>query len=578
MSKDQSVDQIMRLPKPANNRDSAMTVSDALDFLRRRRWISIGTFVSILLASILLAYKLPPVYRSEATILIEQQAIPTDMVESTVRSYVDEQIQVVSQRVMTKENIRALVEKHDLYPEIRGTEPIEQVVALFRDSTDRQNKTAEVFDPRRGRVSGATFAFIIAFQNSDPVKTQRVTEDLAKLYLAENARSRREQASETTDFLVQEADRLAQEIAKIEQALADFKDEHATALPEQQLLNMQALDRRERELIETNTELIRLRSERDQRVTELSTISRYVATLSDDGQPLASAGERLALLRQNYLELTGRYGPEHPDVVRVRREIESLTQGGVVAGTEDIDRQIAALSIQRDTLLDSYSPEHPDVVRLERSIEALEKERSRAISNRSSSQFRAPNNPEYVSAQRQIYALDENIRAAELRRVRLRAEIEELEQNIAIAPRVEQEWLALNRGYEAARAEFTSVMQRSTQARLSERLEDESKGQRFTLLESARLPVTPIEPNRVSIIFLGFVLALGAGIGLAALVDSLDTTIRGVRDLSELMEGPPIVTIPYMMTSRELTIRRARAGSALTAIVLLTIFVIWSVL
>jgi uncharacterized protein involved in exopolysaccharide biosynthesis len=568
----------MQLSKLAKKRDSTMTVTDALDFLRRRRWLCIGTFISVFLASILLAYKLPPVYRSEATILIEQQAVPTDMVESTVRSYVDERIQVVSQRVMAKENIRKLLEKHDLYPEIRSTEPLEQVVALFRDSTDLQNKTAEVFDPRRGRVSGATFAFIVAFQNSDPVTTQRVTEDLAELYLAENARSRREEASETTDFLMQEADRLALEISEMEQGLADFKDKNADALPEQQLLNMQALDRRERDLIETNAELIRQRSERDQQATELSTISPYVAMLSDVGQPLASAGDRLALLRQSYLELRGRYGPEHPDVVRVRREIESLSQGGAVADTEDFDQRIAALSSQRDALLDSYSPEHPDVVRLERSIEALEDERRRANASRSTSQPRVPNNPEYIRVKRQISALDESIRAAGQRRERLRAEIDEFEQNIAIAPRIEQEWLALNRGYEAARAEFTSVMQRSTQARLSERLEDESKGQRFTLLESARLPVTPIEPNRVSIMFLGFVLALGAGIGLAALVDSLDTTIRGVRDLSELLEMPPIVTIPYMTTARELGIRRVKAGSALTAAVLLTFFVVWSVL
>jgi succinoglycan biosynthesis transport protein ExoP len=101
----------MQLSELTQNRSNAMTVGDALDFLRRRRWLSIGTFTTIVLASVLLAYKLPPVYRSEATILIEQATIPGDIVESTIRSYVDEQIQVVSQRVMTKENIQELVEK-----------------------------------------------------------------------------------------------------------------------------------------------------------------------------------------------------------------------------------------------------------------------------------------------------------------------------------------------------------------------------------------------------------------------------------------------------------------------------------
>jgi protein tyrosine kinase modulator len=566
----------MQLSELTQNRGNAMTAGDALDFLRRRRWLCIGTFTAIFLASVVLAFKLPPVYRSEATILIEQPTIPGDIVESTIRSYVDEQIQVVSQRVMTKENIQELVEKYDLYPELRATEPIEVVAASFRDNFDLQNQTAEVFDPRRGRMSGSTFAFVVAFQNDDPVTTQRVAENLAALYLAENTRSRREQASETTTFLVQEADRLGQEIAKTEKALAEYKDRHANALPEQKMLNMQTLDRRERELMETGRELINQRSERDQRATELSTISPYATLLSDAGQPIASADDRLALLRQDYLELSGRYGPEHPDVLRVRREIESLSQGGSVASTDDIDTRIAALTAQRSALLDSYSPEHPDVVRLERSIATLVEERSRASTSRSTAQFRIPNNPDYVRVQRQIAALDENIRAAGSRRIQLRAEIDELERNIAIAPRVEQEWLALNRGYEAARSEFTDVTQRSTQARLSERLEDESKGQRFTLLESARLPVTPIEPNRLSIIFLGVVLALGAGIGIAALVDSLDTTIRSVRDLSELLEAPPIVTIPYMVSAREIGVRRVQKRSALVAAALATVLFVWS--
>lgn len=557
------------------DRSNAMTVGDALGFLRRRRWLCIGTFVIILTASILLAYKLPPVYRSEATILIEQPTIPSDIVATTIRTYVDEQIQVVSQRVLTEENIRALVRKHDLYTELRAAEPIEIVVATFRDNADLQTQTAEVFDPRRGRVSGSTFAFVVAFQNADPVTTQRVAENLAELYLAENTRSRKEQAAETTTFLEQEAERLGQEIAKIEKTLADYKDKYANALPGQQILNMQTLDRRERELIEIGRSLINQRSQRDQLAAELSTINPYVILLSDAGQPLASADDRLAMLRQQYLELTGRYGPEHPDVVRVRREIESLSQGSAVASTEDIDRRIAALFTQRDALLDTYSLEHPDVVRLARSISALEEERRQASTGRSVTQLGTPNNPEYVRVQRQISALDENIRAGGSRRIQVRTEIDELEKNIAIAPRVEQEWLALNRGYEAARAEFTGVTQRSTQARLSERLEDESKGQRFTLLKAAQLPITPIEPNRPSIIFLGIVLALGAGIGFAALVDSLDSTIQSVRDLSELLEMPPIATIPYMVTVRERRMQRVQKGSAVAGAVLATFLLVW---
>jgi uncharacterized protein involved in exopolysaccharide biosynthesis len=67
---------------------SAPTVSDALGFVTRRKGLCIGVAIPILLGAILLAYKLPPIYRSEASILIEQAAVPGDIVASSITSYV----------------------------------------------------------------------------------------------------------------------------------------------------------------------------------------------------------------------------------------------------------------------------------------------------------------------------------------------------------------------------------------------------------------------------------------------------------------------------------------------------------
>ena len=47
----------------------------------------------------------PPVYRSTATILIKEQEIPQEFVRSTVTSFADERIQVISQQVMTRSTL-----------------------------------------------------------------------------------------------------------------------------------------------------------------------------------------------------------------------------------------------------------------------------------------------------------------------------------------------------------------------------------------------------------------------------------------------------------------------------------------
>ena len=68
------------------------------------------------------------------------------------------------------------------------------------------------------------------------------------LFLAENVKSRVERATETTEFLAQEAKRLKGDLEKIESLVAEYKQENANALPEHLNLKMQMLERTQRTL------------------------------------------------------------------------------------------------------------------------------------------------------------------------------------------------------------------------------------------------------------------------------------------------------------------------------------------
>jgi succinoglycan biosynthesis transport protein ExoP len=555
---------------------SAPTVSDALSFVTRRKALCVGVAIPILLGAILLAYKLPPIYRSEASILIEQAAVPGDIVASSITSYVDEQIQVVTRRVLVNDNASKIIERHDLYATERESSGMGAAVNRFKNDFYLESVRAEVYDQRRGRTTNLTFMFILGFQNQDPLVAQEVTQELTQLYLDENARSRIEKATETTAFLQQESDRLAQEIAEMELRMAEFKDQHASALPGQTTLNVQTLDRTERDLASVEQEIRELRSQRQILISELRTINPYATALSEDGAPILGTDQRLAELRRQYLELSARYSPEHPDVVRTKREIDAIVGGGSFGeSSDDIQAQIEVLTIRRDQLLDRYSAEHPDVQSLQSTIDDLKNKLSDARSSGSSRPGlgTAGKNPEYLQYEVQIETVTQNLAAAESRRAQLIQRREDLVRDIAKAPRTEQEWLALNRGYDSATAEFNEIKRRATESRLSERLEAESKGQRFTLLSDASLPSEPIEPNRTAIIFLGAVLALGAGIGLAALFDAFDTSIRSARDLDTHFGIRPLATIPVIDTRADRKILwTKRAG--LTGLVIASVIAV----
>src|ERR1700679_3734462 len=98
----------------------------------RRRYAFVLIFGIALAATVAVALLLPPRYMSSATILIEQQEIPQELVRSAVTSFADQRVQIISQRVMTTQNLLGLIERYNLYSDIRLTKPREVLLLKMR--------------------------------------------------------------------------------------------------------------------------------------------------------------------------------------------------------------------------------------------------------------------------------------------------------------------------------------------------------------------------------------------------------------------------------------------------------------
>ena len=95
------------------------------------------------------------------------------------------------------------------------------------------------------------------------------------------------------------------------------------------------------------------------------------------------------------------------------------------------------------------------------------------------------------------------------------------------------------------------------QAELSKSLEEEQKGERFTLLEPPLLPDKPVKPDRPKLFMLGLVLSFVGGFGVAGTAEALDGGIRGSRALASATKMTPLVSIPHISTRAD-EIRRKR--------------------
>ena len=170
-----------------------------LAYWRRRGtfWFVAGSLIIITLG---VAVLWPPIYRSTATILIEQQEIPQDLVRSVITTYADQRVQVISQRVMTSQNLLALIDRYKLYPDIRDREPREKLLETMREDINMRMISAGVIDPRSGQPTHATIAFSVSYDSRSPDLALKVANDLSSLYLNENLESRSQRSKQTAAF------------------------------------------------------------------------------------------------------------------------------------------------------------------------------------------------------------------------------------------------------------------------------------------------------------------------------------------------------------------------------------------
>jgi len=541
--------------------DTTLNLADRWAAVRRRRWPALCVAGGVLGIALLAALFWPPTYRSTGTILIEQQELPSELVPSTITSYADQRIQVISQRVMTTENLLGIIQRYDLYPRLRRHEPREVLLERMRDDVKFQMISADVMDPRQGRATKANIAFTVSYDSRSPEVAARVANELVSLYLDENIRTRRQLSAEAADFLEDEATRLGKAIEQQQVAIAEFKRKHLNELPDQAVVTTQLLTRTEEELRDVDTQL---RAD-DQQGTYLDA---QLAQLSPSSQVYTSTGERvltpadrLKFVRTEYARVSSLYGPNHPDVLRAKRELAGLERSvGNVDTINDAQRQYEDAQGKLLEAEKRYGPDHPDVVRLKRQVEILGS--AVQLTPQTEPTIANPDNPAYIQIKAQKEAAAAQRASLQQKRAELVARLADLNARLAHSPAVERDYNTMMREYDANELKYREVRQKQMAAKVAENLEEEKKGERFTLIDPPLPPEQPASPNRWFVSCFGLVLALFAGIGTVLVLENVDRRVRGRRDLESLLSVPPLAILPRILTMQDRAIRRRHRRQA----------------
>jgi polysaccharide chain length determinant protein (PEP-CTERM system associated) len=485
------------------------SLGDYIDVVKRRWTFLAALLPGVILVSVYLAFTLPPMYRSTATLLLEESSIPEGLIKTTVTAYADEQLELVTRQVLMTDNLVRLVEEIDPYPEMTDVGMRGKARLVF------ENTESERVDPVTLEPLPESNALSIHYSNPDPEIAKDVASRLAVMFLSYNRETRARQAADTYTFLESQSGESSKRIDELEQRIASFKTKYGNALPDTQVRNQQAMDRLEREIDSLEQQMLLTNERKRMLELELSQINPNLFDPSGDWRA------ELGALRAEYAIAKQRYTADHPDVRRLRRAVEAL-----------------------ETRSEQAQPEVP-----------------------------RPDNPEYIRVSSQLDTVNRELVALSASASRARQQIGDLERSIEIAPEVEREYKQLMREYNVEQNRFQSIEASLREAAMGKVLESEARGDRLTLIRSPFVAGSPYSPNRLGIILLGIVLGSGLAIGLAALMESVDPTIRSVRDLDEITDVKHLAAIPFIPNQSDKRKRVISLGTASVVIVVAIVVV-----
>lgn len=312
-----------------------------------------------------------------------------------------------------------------------------------------------------------------------------------------------------------------QRVMEITNALASFfieenlkaREAQATGTSnflEEELKNLRdRLEEKEQAVKQFRTENMGVLPE--QLETNLRILDRLQNELSGRQQSLRDAKARLATLQSLPMAQSQEAGADPMDINQLRAELARMQT--------------------------RYTDKHPDIIRLKQQIKNLEENPPEPAKAAYSG------NPLVTEARIEIGNLEADI-------ARIQNQIREYEQRVEEIPEREQELLTLQRDYQNLSASYNTLLGRKREAEMAVNLERKQKGEQFRIIDRARVPKRPIEPDMKKL-FVGTVL-MGFGLGCALIfaLEFFNKPFRSVQEMQLVSGLPTLAMIPMIESAK----------------------------
>jgi polysaccharide biosynthesis transport protein len=467
--------------------------SEYFRVLIKRKWIVLGCLLTIFSVVLIASLRMTRIYEASGTIAINKPDTSLNFQNSTTLSLdyfdpteLETEVRILQSDLLALQVIREL--NLDRRPEFGGK-------SLTGSSLEPSADPLQV-DPARAsailggfkgnlRVTLSPNSRIIEvyYRSADPATAANVVNTLMQTYVENNFKARFESTMQASDWLQKQLVDMQMKVETSQEKLVRYQKEHEIlGIDDKQNIITAKLDELNKEL--TSAESERMDKEAFYRLAEsgdVDAIASSTSSAKSDGSSVQGASQLLETLRS--------------------REAE--------------------LKIQAAELNTQFGPSYPKLAQLNSQIKEVDTQiqsETKKIAGKVRGQYMA-------ALQRENMLHD----ALELQK----QEANKLNESAI-------EYNLLKRDAETYRQLYEGLLQKLKEAGVSAGL----RANNFQIVDSARPPAAPIEPNIPRNLLFSILLGSATGLGLAFLLEGLDNTIRTTEQAQMISGLAPLGMIP----------------------------------
>jgi polysaccharide chain length determinant protein (PEP-CTERM system associated) len=441
----------------------------------------------------LLCFVLPKEYTSQTVILVEQPAVPASYLTNINAGDIKQRLTTLQEQILSRSRLEGIISKFSLYPTERAQH------ASMETLVDRLRKKIAVTPVKPMAESNSTQlpGFIVKVSDRDPALAQKLCSEVASVFLQENQRVKHEQASGTTEFLTKRLEDGKAKLDDQDAKLAAFKARYSGALPDEQQANLNVLAGLNTQL-DAATQALN-RAQQDKSFAE-SVLAQQIASQSADNP---SAQKQLT----------------------------------------DMQSQLASL-LAKDT------EDHPDVIRMRQSIADLKQKMASSQGTTSAGGTTTVDTPEIQQLRAQVHQYDAIMKEKTAQQRDVQRQIALYQSRLQLSPNVEEQYRVLTRDHQAALDFYNDLMKKRSESAMVSDMNHQAESAEFRILDAANLPFGPSFPNPLYFSLGGLAGGLALALGIIALREVRDKTLRTEEDIEFFLQLPTLANIPSVESAR----------------------------